>query len=57
MTEPTQAIITLTVDDTLRVSVAFHPTASQDLSGARDLAARGREDKNYYFEFEKWALS
>jgi len=29
----------------------------QDLSGARDLAARGREDKNFYFEFEKWALS
>jgi site-specific DNA-methyltransferase (adenine-specific) len=29
----------------------------QDLAGARDLAARGREDKNYYFEFEKWALS
>jgi site-specific DNA-methyltransferase (adenine-specific) len=29
----------------------------QDLSGARDMAARGREDKNYYFEFEKWALS
>jgi site-specific DNA-methyltransferase (adenine-specific) len=29
----------------------------QDLSGARDLAKRGREDKSYYFEFEKWALS
>lgn len=29
----------------------------QDLAGARDLAARGRSDKNYYFEFEKWALS
>ncbi len=29
----------------------------QDLAGARDLAARGRDDKNYYFEFEKWALS
>lgn len=29
----------------------------QDISGARDLAARGRTDKNYYFEFEKWALS
>ncbi|EEW25863.1 site-specific DNA-methyltransferase [Rhodobacter ferrooxidans] len=29
----------------------------QDLAGARDMAARGREDKNYYFEFEKWALS
>ncbi len=29
----------------------------QDLEGARDLAKRGREDKNYYFEFEKWALS
>ncbi len=29
----------------------------QDISGARDLAARGRSDKNYYFEFEKWALS
>ena len=29
----------------------------QDLAGARDMARRGREDKNYYFEFEKWALS
>lgn len=29
----------------------------QDLAGARDLANRGRTDKNYYFEFEKWALS
>lgn len=29
----------------------------QDLAGARDLATRGRDDKNYYFEFEKWALS
>lgn len=29
----------------------------QDISGARDLAARGRGDRNYYFEFEKWALS
>ncbi|MCX8509081.1 MAG: DNA methyltransferase, partial [Rhodobacteraceae bacterium] len=29
----------------------------QDLDGARDMAARGRSDKNYYFEFEKWALS
>ncbi|MDT8345315.1 MAG: DNA methyltransferase, partial [Thermohalobaculum sp.] len=29
----------------------------QDIAGARDLANRGREDKNYYFEFEKWALS
>lgn len=29
----------------------------EDLAGARDLARRGREDKNYYFEFEKWALS
>jgi len=29
----------------------------QDLSGARDLARRGREDGKYYFEFEKWALS
>ncbi len=29
----------------------------QDLAGARDLAQRGREDSNYYFEFEKWALS
>ena len=29
----------------------------QDLAGARDMAARGRDDKNYYFEFEKWALS
>ena len=29
----------------------------KDLAGARDLANRGRTDKNYYFEFEKWALS
>lgn len=29
----------------------------QDIEGARDMAARGRGDKNYYFEFEKWALS
>jgi restriction endonuclease Mrr len=29
----------------------------QDIAGARDLANRGRSDKNYYFEFEKWALS
>ena len=29
----------------------------QDISGARDMAARGREDGKYYFEFEKWALS
>ena len=29
----------------------------QDLEGAKNLAARGRDDKNYYFEFEKWALS
>lgn len=29
----------------------------QDISGARDMAKRGRDDKNYYFEFEKWALS
>ncbi|MGB3313440.1 MAG: DNA methyltransferase [Albidovulum sp.] len=29
----------------------------QDLAGARDMANRGRADKNYYFEFEKWALS
>ena len=29
----------------------------QDIDGARNLAARGRDDKNYYFEFEKWALS
>jgi site-specific DNA-methyltransferase (adenine-specific) len=29
----------------------------QDIEGARDMAARGRDDKNYYFEFEKWALS
>ena len=29
----------------------------QDIAGARDLARRGREDGNYYFEFEKWALS
>ena len=29
----------------------------QDIAGARDMANRGRGDKNYYFEFEKWALS
>lgn len=29
----------------------------QDIAGARDMAGRGRGDKNYYFEFEKWALS
>ena len=29
----------------------------QDLDGARNMALRGRDDKNYYFEFEKWALS
>jgi hypothetical protein len=29
----------------------------EDISGARDLARRGREDGRYYFEFEKWALS
>mgnify|MGYP002777847178 CR=1 FL=1 len=29
----------------------------QDIEGARDLAARGRDDPKYYFEFEKWALS
>lgn len=29
----------------------------QDIAGARDMANRGRDDKNYYFEFEKWALS
>jgi site-specific DNA-methyltransferase (adenine-specific) len=29
----------------------------QDISGARDMARRGREDGRYYFEFEKWALS
>lgn len=29
----------------------------QDIAGARDMARRGRTDKNYYFEFEKWALS
>ena len=29
----------------------------QDLEGARNMAARGRDDTNYYFEFEKWALS
>ena len=38
------------------VSFTTHGTP-QDLAGARDLANRGREDKNYYFEFEKWALS
>lgn len=29
----------------------------QDLAGAKDMANRGKTDKNYYFEFEKWALS
>ncbi len=29
----------------------------QNLDGARDLAARGRDDKNYDFEFEKRAFS
>ena len=29
----------------------------QDIEGARNMASRGRDDKNYYFEFEKWALS
>ncbi len=29
----------------------------QDLAGARDMAARGRDDPDYYFEFERWALS
>lgn len=29
----------------------------QDIAGARDMANRGRSDKNYYFEFERWALS
>jgi site-specific DNA-methyltransferase (adenine-specific) len=29
----------------------------QDIEGARNMAARGRGDKNYCFEFEKWALS
>ena len=29
----------------------------QDNAGARDMANRGRKDKNYYFEIEKWALS
>ena len=29
----------------------------QDIDGARDMAARARTDSNYYFEFEKWALS
>ncbi len=29
----------------------------RDIAGARDIARRGREDRNYYFEFEKWALS
>ena len=38
------------------VAFTTHGTP-QDLAGARDLANRGREDKNYYFEFEKWALS
>lgn len=39
-------------------SVAFTTHGvPQDIAGARDLANRGREDKNYYFEFEKWALS
>jgi hypothetical protein len=34
-----------------------HPRRAEDISGARDLARRGREDGRYYFEFEKWALS
>jgi site-specific DNA-methyltransferase (adenine-specific) len=39
-------------------SVAFTTHGvPQDLAGARDMANRGRTDKNYYFEFEKWALS
>jgi len=39
-------------------SVAFTTHGvPQDLAGARDMANRGRGDKNYYFEFEKWALS
>ncbi len=29
----------------------------QDIEGARNMASRGRDGKNYYFEFEKWALS
>jgi site-specific DNA-methyltransferase (adenine-specific) len=29
----------------------------QDIHAARDLANRGRDNGNYYFEFEKWALS
>jgi site-specific DNA-methyltransferase (adenine-specific) len=29
----------------------------QDIHAARDLAGRGRDNGNYYFEFEKWALS
>ena len=28
----------------------------QDVDGARTMVARGRGDKNYYFEFKKWAL-
>jgi len=39
-----------------KVSFTTHGVP-QDIAGARDLAARGRSDKNYYFEFEKWALS
>ncbi|MBL4627176.1 MAG: restriction endonuclease [Roseicyclus sp.] len=39
-----------------KVNFTTHGTP-QDISGARDMANRGRTDKNYYFEFEKWALS
>ena len=39
-----------------KVQFITHGTP-QDLQGAQDLARRGRDDSNYYFEFEKWALS
>ena len=39
-----------------KVQFATHGVP-QDIAGARDMANRGRTDKNYYFEFEKWALS
>jgi len=38
------------------VAVTTHGVP-QDIAGARDMANRGRKDKSYYFEFEKWALS
>ena len=46
-----------------RLRAAFEDVAftthgvPQDIHAARDLANRGRDNGNYYFEFEKWALS